>query len=64
MFPQKSLFQRLVESAALFALACWLVKTGVLLIESVWGWIILLSTAAGIVVIIARLYKHYRNTKF
>lgn len=64
MYPPKSFFQKMLESAALFALACWLVRTGVCLIQSVWGWIILLAVASGIVVLVARLYKHYKDTKF
>lgn len=64
MYPPKSFFQRLLETAALFALACWLVRTGVCLIQSVWGWIILLTIAGGVVVAGVRLYKHYRNEKF
>ena len=64
MYPPKSFFQKVLESAALFALACWLVRTGVCLIQSVWGWIILLAVAVGVMVLGARLYKHYKDTKF
>ena len=64
MYPPKSFLQKVLESAALFALACWLVRTGVCLIQSVWGWIILLAVAVSVVVLGARLYKHYKDTKF
>ena len=64
MYPPKSFFQKVLESAALFALACWLVRTGVCLIQSVWGWIILLAVAAVVAVFGTRLYKHYKDTKF
>lgn len=64
MYPPKSFFQRLVESAALFALAAWLVRTGVCLIQSVWGWLFLLAAVATVIVIGYRLRKHYRDTHF
>ena len=64
MYPPKSFFQRLVESAALCALAAWLVRTGVCLIQSVWGWLLLLAAVATVIVIGYRLRKHYRDTHF
>ena len=64
MYPPKSFLQKVLESAALFALACWLVRTGVCLIQSVWGWLILLAVAAGVAVFGTRLYKHHKDTKF
>lgn len=64
MYPPKSFFQRLVESAALFALAAWLVRTGVCLIQSVWGWLLLLAAVATVIVIGYRLRKHYRDAHF
>ncbi len=64
MYPPKSFFQRLVESAVLFALAAWLVRTGVCLIQSVWGWLLLLAAVATVIVIGYRLRKHYRDTHF
>ena len=63
-YPQKGLLEKVLEGAALFALACWLVRTGVCMIQSVWGWIILLSVIAGIVVVAIRLYKHHRDSQF
>ena len=64
MISQKSFFTRVLESAAMFALAAWLIQTGVNMIQSVWGWIILLSAIAGIVTVALRLYKHYKDSKF
>ena len=64
MYPNKSFFERILEGAALFALACWLVRTGVCMIQSVWGWIILLTVIAGVVVVCVRLYKHHKESKF
>ena len=64
MYPPKSFLQKVLESAALFALACWLARTGVCLIQSVWGWLILLAVIAGVAVISMRLYKHHKDTKF
>ncbi len=63
-YPQKGFFEKILEGAALFALACWLVRTGICLIQSVWGWIILLITLSGIVVFTAHLYKHYKDSRF
>ncbi len=53
-----------MESAVLFALAAWLVRTGVCLIQSVWGWLLLLAAVATVIVIGYRLRKHYRDTHF
>ena len=64
MIPQKSFFQKILESAALFALAAWLVRTGVCMIQSVWGWLILLSVIAGVIVVIVRVHKYYKGSKF
>lgn len=64
LYPNKSFFEKVLEGAALFALAAWLVRTGVCMIQSVWGWIILLVVIAGVVIVCARLYKHYKENKF
>ena len=64
LYPQKGPFERVLECAALFALACWLVRAGVCMIKSVWGWIILLAVVAGIVVVCVRLYRHHKESKF
>ncbi len=64
MYPNKSFFEKVLESAALFALAAWLVRTGVCMIQSVWGWIILLAVVAGLIVVGIRFYKHYKESKF
>ena len=62
--PPKSFFTSLVEAAFLFALAAWLVRTGICLIQQVWVWIVVL-VAIGVALVIAwRLYKHYRDTHF
>ena len=53
-----------MEAAFLFALAAWLVRTGICLIQQVWVWIVVL-VAIGVALVIAwRLYKHYRDTHF
>jgi hypothetical protein len=64
MIPQKSFFQKILESAALFALAAWLVRTGVCMIQSVWGWLILLSVITGVIVVVIRIHKFYKGSKF
>lgn len=64
LYPDKSFFRKLLEATAMFALAAWLVKTGICMIESVWGWIILLCVIAGIAVVGIRLYKHYKDQQF
>ena len=64
MIPQKTFFQKILESAALFALAAWLVRTGVCMIQSVWGWLILLSVITGVIVVVVRIRKYYKGSKF
>lgn len=64
MISQKSFFEKVLESAALFALAAWLVRAGVCMIQSVWGWIILFSVVAGVIVVAIRFYKYYKQSKF
>ena len=64
MIPQKTFFQKILESAALFALAAWLVRTGVCMIQSVWGWLILLSVITGVIVVVVRFRKYYKGSKF
>ena len=60
----KSFFQRLVESAFLFALAAWLVRTGICFLKDVWGIVILLLGLAARAVAAYRLAKHKKDTKF
>ena len=64
MYPSKGFFQQIAESAALFALAAWLVRTGVCLLESVKGWLILLAAVGLVIVIGSRCYRHYKDTHF
>ena len=64
MTPQKSFFEKLLESAALFALAAWLVRTGVCMIKSVWGWLILFAVLTGVIVVAIRFFKYYKDSKF
>ena len=64
MYPNKSFFERVLESAALFALACFLTRTGICMIQSVWGWIILLTVIAGVIIVAIRFYKYYKGNKF
>ena len=65
MYPfPKSFFQRLVESAFLFALAAWLVRTGIIFLRDVWGIIILLLGLAAGAIAGYRLWKHRKDTKF
>lgn len=59
----KTFFQRLVESAFLFALAAWLVRTGICLLQEVWGIIILLLGLAAAGIAGYRLWKHRKDTK-
>ena len=64
MYPPMGFFQRLVESAFLFALAAWLVRTGICFLQDVWGIIILLLGIASVAVALYRLWKHKKDTKF
>ncbi len=64
MYPNKSFIEKVLEGAALFALACWLVKTGVCMIQSVWGWIMLLLAITGVAIVGFRFYKHYKDNHF
>lgn len=64
MYPPKTFFQRILESAAMFALAAWLVRTGVCLLQSVWGWILFLGGLAIACTIGYRFYKRYKETHF
>ena len=59
----KTFFQRLVESAFMFALAAWLVRTGICLLQEVWGIIILLLGLAAAGIAGYRLWKHKKDTK-
>ena len=64
MYPfQKGFFQRLVEAAFLFALAAWLVRTGIELLRGVWGIIVLLLGLAAGAVALYRLWKYKKNTR-
>ena len=64
MYPNKSFFEKVLESAALFALAAWLVRAGVCMIQNVWGWLILFAVLAGAGVVCIRLYRHHKENKF
>ena len=65
MYPiPKGFFERLVESAFLFALAAWLVRTGICFLQDVWGIIVLLLGLAAGAVALYRLWKHKKDTKF
>ena len=64
MYPPKTFFQRILESAAMFALAAWLVRTGICLLQSVWGWILLLGGVTVACTIGYRFYKRYKETHF
>ena len=59
----KSFFSRAVEAAFLFALAAWLVRTGIRFLEDVWGAILILLAIAAVVVALYRLWKHKKDTK-
>ena len=64
MYPlPKGFFQRLAESAFLFALAAWLVRTGIRFLQDVWGMIILLAGIAAAALALYRLWKHRKDTK-
>ena len=62
--PPRGIFSRLVESAFLFALAAWLVRTGICLLRDVWVWIVILAALAILVSAGIRVYKHYKDTHF
>ena len=64
MYVPESFFQKLVKAAFLFALASWLVRTGICYIREVWGWIVLLVVIASVVTVLIRLRKHYKDTHF
>lgn len=63
-YPPKGFFTRLVEAAFLFALAAWLVRVGICLIQQVWVWIVVLVVIAAVLMVAWRLYKHYKDTHF
>ena len=60
--PPKGFFTRVFEAAVLFALAAWLVRTGICMLQDVWVWIIVIAA----LVLLGRagwkLYKHYKET--
>ncbi|MBR0159972.1 MAG: hypothetical protein IJQ02_01560 [Oscillospiraceae bacterium] len=64
MYVPKGPFQSILEAAALFALAAWLVRAGVCWLKDVWGWIILIAVLIGISMVAYRLWKHYKDTHF
>lgn len=64
MVPPKSLFTRIAEAAGLFCLSSWLVRTGICLLQSVWGWIVGLCIVGAVIVVGLRLYRHYKDTHF
>ena len=59
----KTLFQRLLEAAFMFALAAWLVRTGICLLQDVWGIIVLLLGLGAAGIAAYRLWKHKKDTK-
>jgi len=64
MYVPESFFQKLARGAFLFALACWLVRTGVCYLQSVWGWLVLLAVVGSVVWVFWKIRKHYRDTHF
>lgn len=48
----------------MFALAAWLVRTGICFLQSVWGWILLLGGVTVACTIGYRFYKRYKETHF
>ena len=64
MIPEKSFFTKLAEAAGLFCLAAWLVRTGICLLQSVWGWIVGLVIVAAVITVAIRLHRHYKDTHF
>ena len=60
--PPKGFFTKLVEAAALFAIAAWLVRVGVLLIQEVWVWLIVLAGVVLVIRALWKLYKHHKDT--
>ena len=63
LIPTKSLFQRILEGAAIFALACYLIKLGICMLQSIWGWLILLVAITLIVIVGYRFYKHHKDSQ-
>ena len=59
----KSFFSRVAEAAFLFALAAWLVRTGIRFLEDVWGAILLLLAIGVVGMALYRLWKHKKDTK-
>jgi hypothetical protein len=62
--PPKSFFTRLVESAFLFALATWLVRTGIQIVSQVWVPLVVLVVIVVALLIGGRIYRHYKDTHF
>ena len=62
--PPKSFFTMLVESAFLFAVAAWLVRTGIQMVGQVWVPLVVLLAIVVALVIGRRIYRHYKDTHF
>ena len=60
----RSLLSRIVEAALLFLLAAWLIERGVCLLMSVKTPLLIIAAIVVAIILIAWLYKHYRDTHF
>ena len=54
----------MVESAFLFALAAWLVRTGIQIVSQVWVPLVVLVVIVVALLIGGRIYRHYKDTHF
>lgn len=64
MYVPESFFQKLLKAASAFAISCFLVRLGVCYLQSVWGWIVLITVIASAVTVIWKIRKHYKDTHF
>ena len=60
----KKLIIRLLEAAAIFALAMFLIKLGVAYLLSVWGVLVIIAVLAAGGVIGFRIWKHKNGQKW
>ena len=52
------------EWAFLFALAAWLVRTGIQMVSQVWVPLVVLVVIVAALLIGGRIYRHYKDTHF
>lgn len=64
MYPPKGYFTKLLEAAFLFAISAWLVRAGIILLEDVWEWLVILAAVIVVLIVIWRIVRHHRDTHF